>query len=354
MSSLSSSVLGFSRLTIRAALPRRHPPRPRSDLRLFRRPAGEAASRRLSPCRPGGRSPARSGSGAWISPACSPDVPSPGPRRARLPAEHREGQDHEADAREQERHAHDDAEDRELLRHVAHVERGRQRGLRDPDVPRAVRDRLAALVLQRGCLVARPRRVVRVRPPTGSGPSARTSGRPCSRACARASPARMRAPARPSSTCSPAHWLGVLGDRRVVRRPKVIPSSFSASRVVVYPLTPRKIATTPKTIRTATGDESADLPDPPALHCSTSRGRVSVSAARVPDTRPVSIGRKDAGGYGELPTCDDAVRRGSRPRDGGRGAGSPSGILRSSPTKEVAAMTEIASSWPRPARLVGG
>ena len=50
------------------------------------------------------------------------------------------------DPSEQQRDADDEAEERELLGHVARVERSRQRRLRDPRVAGRVGDWLAALV----------------------------------------------------------------------------------------------------------------------------------------------------------------------------------------------------------------
>ena len=51
----------------------------------------------------------------------------------------------EADAGKQERDPGDEAEQRQVRRHVAHVQGSRERGLRNPDVARAVRRRLARL-----------------------------------------------------------------------------------------------------------------------------------------------------------------------------------------------------------------
>ena len=79
-----------------------------------------------------------------------------------------EREDDEADAAEQERDADDDTEERHLLGHVADVQRGRERGRRDPGVAGRVGDRVALLVLQRGGLVTRAGRVLRV----GSGDEA--------------------------------------------------------------------------------------------------------------------------------------------------------------------------------------
>jgi hypothetical protein len=71
-------------------------------------------------------------------------------------AEDGDREDDEADAGEEQRDPHDDAEVRQYLGHVAGVERGRQRRLGDPDVARAVRDRLPVLVLRRGRRVVGP------------------------------------------------------------------------------------------------------------------------------------------------------------------------------------------------------
>ena len=86
------------------------------------------------------------------------------PERIELPSEssateHREREDHESNARQQERDPDDDSEHRESLGHVAHVQGHGESGLGHPDVPGAVRDGLTGGVLGRCGLVVRARLV---------------------------------------------------------------------------------------------------------------------------------------------------------------------------------------------------
>src|SRR4029453_1439634 len=55
----------------------------------------------------------------------------------------------------------------------------------------------------------------------------------------------------PVLTCWPAHWSAYFATAGSSLVPKVIPSCLMLSRTVVYPFTPMKIATAPKTISTA-------------------------------------------------------------------------------------------------------
>src|SRR5687768_11183716 len=127
---------------------RRPPPEPRSLLvpsprvRTKRRGAGGSPAPRLGPrcCSGCGRR----------------GVNLPAQLRQRDVAERTtEGEDEEADPGEQKRNAHHDREDRDPLREERRVERGRQRGLRHPEVAEAVLDGTPIRRLRRRRLIAR-------------------------------------------------------------------------------------------------------------------------------------------------------------------------------------------------------
>ena len=73
-----------------------------------------------------------------------------------------QGENQEADPREQERDSDNNAEERDVLCKEGDVQRGRKRRLGHPDIPGAVRDRLTVVVLRCGCLVARPSGIIGV------------------------------------------------------------------------------------------------------------------------------------------------------------------------------------------------
>ena len=198
------------------------------------RPGANAEGRLVAapPDAPGGQSD------QWLASGVAALLRRLGRLLSECSSQHDQGEDEQPDAREQQCHSDDDAEERQLLGHVAHVERRRQGGLGDPDVASAVCDRLPGLVLRRGRLVARALRVVRVSLPTGTGPS-RAYVRPPddSSACSRMTCANARDWS-PVSTCSPAHCSAYFATAGSCVSPKKICSCLMLSRTVVRPSTP--------------------------------------------------------------------------------------------------------------------
>ena len=130
-------------------------------------------------------------------------------------------EDEEADADEQEREADGDAEHRDVLGEERGIERGRERRLGDPEVARAVRNRLRGLrVGHRVCRRCPCRRRRRARSSARSaaprsGPSASTCSRAWPRGCGSACSSRSTSPRRPCRSCWPATVQ--LGSRRSSR-----------------------------------------------------------------------------------------------------------------------------------------